>query len=312
MNVLFLDTVHPVLQDRLQQAGHHCIERFSEKAEALHSEFSQADGIVLRSRFRIDAHILDLCPNLKFIARSGSGLENIDLDAAKIRGIEIFNSPEGNSEAVGEHALGMLLMLFNNLCRSDRQVRNGKWVREGNRGIELGNKTVGIIGYGHTGQSLARKLSGFDCKILAFDKYKSGFGTDRIIECGLEDIFSNCDIISFHVPLTPETNYMADLEFFNSFSKSICIINTSRGPVLNTGDLVKAMQSEKIWGACLDVLEYEENSFEYLSDSKMPEPLKWLTSSDKVVLTPHVAGWTKESYYKLSSFLADKILARFP
>lgn len=309
MNVLFLDSVHPILKERLSSSGYNCIERFSEPLNELDNEFQEAYGIVIRSRFRLDSAIFNKCSKLKFIARSGSGLENIDILEAEKRNVKIYNSPEGNCDAVAEHVIGMLLMLFNNLCRSDRQVRNGKWVREGNRGIELNNKTVGIIGYGHTGSSLARKLIGFGCRIMAYDKYKSGFGNEIIEESTLNDLLDSCDIISLHLPLSEETRFMANESFFQSFKNPVCVVNSSRGPILNTSDLVKAMQKDKVWGACLDVLEYEETSFEYLSETKMPEPLKWLSSSDKVVLTPHIAGWTKESYYKLSSVLADKILA---
>lgn len=309
MNVLFLDSVHPILKERLNNAGYTCIERLTQPVSELGPDLNEAVGIVIRSRFQLNSDIFNKCPNLKFIARSGSGLENIDVKEAELRNIKIYNSPEGNCDAVAEHVIGMLLMLFNNLCRSDRQVRNGKWVREGNRGMELNNKTVGIIGYGHTGSALARKLTGFGCRIMAFDKYKSGFGTENIEESSMNELFDSCDIISFHLPLTEETRFLANELFFQSFKNPVCIVNSSRGPILNTADLVKAMQKDKIWGVCLDVLEYEETSFEYLSESKMPDPLKWLSSSDKAVLTPHIAGWTRESYFKLSAVLADKILA---
>lgn len=306
--MLFLDSVHPILKERLNDAGYTCIERLTQPVSELEPDLNEAVGIVIRSRFQLNSNIFNKCPRLKFIARSGSGLENIDIKEAELRNIKIYNSPEGNCDAVAEHVIGMLLMLFNNLCRSDRQVRNGKWVREGNRGMELNNKTVGIIGYGHTGSALARKLTGFGCRIMAYDKYKSGFGTENIEESGMNELFNSCDIISFHLPLTEETRFLANEQFFQSFKNPVCVVNSSRGPILNTSDLVKAMQKDKIWGACLDVLEYEETSFEYLSESKMPDPLKWLSSSDKAVLTPHIAGWTKESYYKLSAVLADKIL----
>jgi D-3-phosphoglycerate dehydrogenase len=236
-------------------------------------------------------------------------MENIDVVAAKARNIVCLNSPEGNRDAVGEQAIGMLLSLFNNIIRANSEVRNGKWLREENRGLELRGKTVGIIGFGNVGSSFAEKLSGFGCRILAYDKYKSDYAPVHVHETDLKTITNEADIVSFHVPLTDETRYMANEQFFSSCKDGVYIINTSRGKVLNTHDLVEAMKMEKVMGACLDVLEYEKVSFEDVTTSN-PD-FDWLCQSDRVVLTPHIAGWTYESNIKLSTVLARKIIQLF-
>ncbi len=235
-------------------------------------------------------------------------MESIDTDYCKKKNIECLNSPEGNMDAVGEHAVGMLLNLLNNLNRADRQVKIGEWKREENRGVELNSLTVGIVGYGNMGSSFAKKLAGFDCQIIAYDKYKKGFGTDKIKECSIEYIFENADVISLHVPLTDETKYMVDAEFINSFAKKIILINTARGPVVKTLDLVAALETGKVCAAALDVIEYEEFSFEKTFDMTEKEEFKFLAKSDNVILSPHIAGWTIQSKEKLANVLVDKIL----
>lgn len=311
MKVLFLDEVHSVLENRLSEAGFECINGIHANREFCQTLLKDCEGIVIRSRFRMDKSFLKEASRLKFIARSGAGMENIDVDYCEKRGIQLFNAPEGNRNAVGEHALGMLLSLLNKLHTADRDVRNGKWDREGNRGYELDGKTVGIIGYGNNGSAFAKKLRGFDVRMLVYDKYKTDFGNDFIIESDLDSLFREADVISFHIPQNEETLYLANSEFFQSFSKPIYLLNLSRGKIVRTKDLVEALKTHRILGAGLDVLEYEKSSFESFFEQDLPEDFKYLLESDRVILSPHVGGWTFESYEKLSSVLADKILAEF-
>lgn len=309
MKVVFLDTVHPVLEQRLSQNGFDCLDCSEMSLEECRNELKDAQGIVIRSRFRMDEEFLKHAPFLKFIARSGAGMENIDTAYCDERNIVLFNAPEGNRNAVAEHALGMLLALFNNLLKADREVRSGKWDREGNRGIELDGKTVGIIGYGNNGSAFARKLRGFDVKVLAYDKYKTGFGDEQVTESSLEDLFKEADVLSLHIPQNEETIYMVDETFIRSFQKPIFLINLARGKIVKTSALVDGIKKDQILGACLDVLEYEKASFESFYEQELPADFKYLLESDKVILSPHVGGWTHESYYKLSDVLADKILS---
>jgi D-3-phosphoglycerate dehydrogenase len=311
MKVAFIDSVHPVLETELKKNGYQCDDFFHPSKEELKIIIRDYDGIVIRSRFRMDEDFLQHAVNLKFIARSGAGMENIDLEYCKKRNINCFNSPEGNADAVGEHAVAMLLSLFNNIIRADAEVRKGIWEREGNRGYELEGKTVGIIGFGNMGTAFAKKLRGFDCEILAYDKYKTNYALEYVKEVSLEKLMKESDIISLHLPINSETNYFINAEFIQKMNKPFYLINTARGKNVNTKDLMEAMKSGKIMGACLDVLEYELASFEKLDISQLPEPFQYLVKSDRVVLSPHVAGWTFESYRKLSSFLAEKIIARF-
>lgn len=308
MKVLFIDVVHPILQERLTKAGYLCIDGTKMSQEECQKEIIDAIGIVIRSRFQMDASFLSHAKQLKFIARSGAGMENIDEAYCQQNNIELFNAPEGNRNAVGEHALGMILSLFNRLHIADREVRDGKWDREGNRGIELNGKTIGIIGYGNNGAAFAKKLRGFDVNILAYDKYKSEFGDDFVQEATLEEIYQQCDIVSFHIPQNEETIYFANDSFFNSFQKKIYLINLSRGKIVQTSSLVSALKNDKVLGACLDVLEYEKSSFESFFEQEMNTDFNYLLGSEKVLLSPHVGGWTIESYFKLSDVLADKIL----
>ena len=306
--VLFVDNVHPILKDRLASRGFLCIDGTKMSRTEIEMELMHAFGIVIRARFTLDKEFIKSAKQLKFIARSGSGLENIDQSYCKERNILLFNSPEGNRNAVAEHALGMLLTLLNKINQADKQVKNGVWDREGNRGEELDGKTIGLIGYGNNGAAFAKKLRGFDVKVLAYDKYKTGFGDHFVQECTLEAIFQQVDVVSFHIPLNKETKYFANDAFFDSFSKPVRLLNLSRGKIVNTKDLVSALKAKKVVGACLDVLEFETKSFESFFEQHLPEEFDYLIHSENVILTPHVGGWTTESYFKLSNVLADKIL----
>jgi len=311
MKILFIDTVHPILQDQLSTAGYHCVDGTKMDREELLVKLKVYDGVVIRSRTKVDKQFLDAASVLKFIARSGAGLENIDLPYAKLKGVTVFNSPEGNKDAVGEQAIGMLLMLFNHLKRADAEVRQGIWKREENRGLELAGKTVGIIGCGHMGMAFAKKLQGFSCRIIGYDKYKINYGNGLIEEMSLNQLQQEADVVSLHLPLEKDTLFMFDKEYINAFSKPFFLINTGRGLNVRTDDLVEAIKSGIILGACLDVLEYEKSSFEKLDNTDLPEAFKYLRNSENVILSPHIAGWTKESYIKLSTFLASKILEKF-
>lgn len=307
MRILFADSNHPVLHETLQQAGFACDLFWDRSVPELLALLPDYDALVIRSRFKITKEIIDRCPKLKCIGRVGAGMENIDVYHAETKGIVCLSAPEGNRDAVGEHALGMLLMLMNNLKKADQEVRKGVWIRAANRGYEISGKTVGIIGYGQMGSSFAKKLSGMDCRILAYDKYKQGFGNALVEETTLSTLFQDCDILSIHLPLTMETEYMIDSEFLSSFRKDIYFINTARGKNVKTTDLVTALQSGKVRGACLDVLEYESVSFETISQDALPEPFRFLINSDKVILSPHIAGWTYESDQKMSRAIAEKM-----
>ncbi len=308
MKVVFLDTVHPILEQRLTEKGFTCIDATQISREEILPLLKEAEGIVIRSRFSMDARFLENAPQLKFIARSGAGMENIDEEYCAKRQITLLNAPEGNRNAVAEHALGMLLALFNKLISADADVRKGNWNRETHRGIELDGKTVGIIGFGNNGSAFAKKLRGFDVNVLAYDKYKHGFGNQFIKESSLEEIFEKADVVSFHIPQNEETLFMANDAFFSEFKKSIYLINLSRGKIVQTSALVKALKNEKVLGACLDVLEYEKSSFESFFEQELPADFNYILTSDKTILSPHVGGWTDESYFKLSDVLADKIL----
>jgi D-3-phosphoglycerate dehydrogenase len=306
--VLFIESVHEILQLRLEAAGYKCDCRYEATREELLAMLHEYTGVVVRSRIKIDKTFIDASANLRFIARSGSGLENIDMAYAQSKGIAVYNSPEGNRDAVGEHALGMLLMLMNNLRQADADVRAGRWPREENRGYEIAGKTVGIIGYGLMGSSFARKLSGFGARVIAHDKYKSQFSDQWAVPVSLEELKAEADIVSLHLPLTDETHYYADAQFFASFAKKIYFINTARGKNTETSALVDALESGKVRGACLDVIEYEKSSLEGLEKDPSLTAMRDLIAMSNVVLSPHIAGWTHESYEKLSSVLADKIL----
>ncbi len=302
--ILFIDTAHGELRNRLENQEFKC-DYFKDygRDEFLKIAHNYV-GIIVRSKVKLDADFLRKCTNLKFIGRVGAGMENIDTQFAEDNDIVCLNAPEGNRDAVGEQAVGMILSLFNNLLTADAEVRNGVWIREGNRGYELGGKTIGIIGYGNTGNAFARKLKGFDVEVIAYDKYKSDFSDEFVTEASMDELYEKCDIVSLHVPLTNETEYLVVSEFINSFHKNIYIINTSRGKVLKTNDLVLGLKSKKILGACLDVLEYEGLSFENM---KLPDDIKDMLVMKNVVLTPHIAGWTHESNYKMAVTIAEKV-----
>jgi D-3-phosphoglycerate dehydrogenase / 2-oxoglutarate reductase len=309
MKVIFLDEVHEVLEQRLRLAGYTCVQAYTLDKQTCIDLVKDAVGIVIRSRFPMDESFLFEAKNLKFIARSGAGMENIDEAFCTSRKITCFNAPEGNRNAVGEHALGMLLAIFNNLIQGNEEVRRGEWNREKNRGVELDGKTIGIIGYGNNGQAFAKKLKGFDVQILAYDKYKTGFSEEQVKEATMDEIFEQTDVLSFHIPQNEETLFMGDDAFFDKFHKSIYLLNLSRGKIVKTSALVQALEKGKIIAAGLDVLEFEKASFETFFDGEIPDELKYLIESNKLLLSPHVGGWTQESYFKLSDVLADKILA---
>lgn len=312
MKVLFIDTVHPYLEEQLLANGYQTFHFTSNVMDEFIAIARDYDGFVIRSKFVLNKEVLDHCSGLKFIARAGAGMENIDVSYAQSKGILCINSPEGNRDAVGEHAIGMMLMLMNHLKKADAEVRNGIWIRAENRGFEIMGKTVGLIGYGNTGKKMAQKLSGFECDILVYDKYLTNIDDPYVRQVEMQEIFNTADILSLHIPLTPETTYLVDEKFIEKFAKPIWVINTSRGKNVDTEALVHALKSGKILGACLDVLEYESSSFENMNANEMPEPFQYLIHSDKVILSPHIAGWTHESNYKMSFYLAKKILEKFP
>lgn len=313
MNILFVDSTHPSLYQELEKLGYRCDLKFNLTKEEIENCIGNYDGIVIRSKIKLTKEIIDLALKLKFIARVGAGMENIDVAYAEAKGIKCLHAPEGNRDAVGEHALAMLLNLFNNICKANAEVSNGVWLREPNRGIELSGKTVGIIGCGNMGSAFAQCLKGFNCKVIAYDKYKKNYSNEFVVESTLETLFNEADILSIHVPLTDETNYFIDNTFIQKFKKDIYIINTARGKVLKTDDLVENLKSGKVKGACLDVLEYEELSFEKISESinnKNPT-FNYLSTAPNVILTPHIAGWTYESNQKMAAILVEKINALF-
>ncbi len=310
IKILHLDSNHPILWQQLEDGGFINESDYKSSKAEIEERISNYHGIVIRSRFDIDRKFLDVAVNLKFIARVGAGLESIDTEYAESKGIVLIAAPEGNRNAVGEHALGMLLSLFRNLNRADRQIRNGQWVREGNRGYELDGKTMGIIGYGNMGKSFAKKLRGFDVEVLCYD-IKDGVGDENAQQVPLQELQQKADVLSLHTPWTPETNGMVNATFISSFAKPFWLINTARGKSVVTADLAAALQSGKILGAALDVLEYEKSSFEQLFTNEIPAAFQYLLESDNVLLSPHIAGWTFESHEKLAQVIVDKIKVLF-
>lgn len=307
MKILHVDINHPLLIEELAALGHTNDEDFTSSKAQIESKISNYEGLIIRSRFTIDQTFLDHATNLKFIGRVGAGLENIDVDYATQKGIHLIAAPEGNRNAVGEHTLGMLLSLFNKLNQSDEEVRQGLWQREANRGVELDGKTVGIIGYGHMGKAFAKKLKGFDVEVLCYD-IKPNVGDNNATQVALKEFQNRVEVVSLHTPQTPRTIGMINSEFIQQFTHPFWLINTARGRSVVTKDLVDALESGHILGAGLDVLEYEKSSFESLfSEAKIPKPLQDLIQSDRVLLSPHVAGWTVESHRKLAQTIVDKI-----
>jgi len=317
VKILHLDSNHPLLLNQLNDLGFTNDEDYTSSKSEIENTIHLYDGIIIRSRFAIDKQFLDKATNLKFIGRVGAGLENIDHNYAKEKEVYLISAPEGNRNAVGEHTLGMLLSLFNKLNKADAEVRKGKWLREENRGIELDGKIIGIIGYGNMGKSFAKKLKGFDVEILCYD-IKPNLSDENCKQVSLEELQEKADVLSVHTPHTALTTNMVNAEFINQFKKYFWLLNTARGKSVVTKDLVTALENGKILGAGLDVLEYEKASFENLfkkditsSGIEMPEAFQYLIQSNKVLLTPHIAGWTAESNQKLAQTIVDKIKHKF-
>lgn len=308
MKVLIVDLIHEVLIEMLEKQGFKCTYNPQITKDEIIENIASFAGLIIRSKINLTKEILQKAVNLRFIGRVGAGLESIDLEFAQEKNIICINSPEGNRDAVGEHATGLLLSLFHKINQSNLQVKNGVWQREPNRGIELWNKTVGIIGYGNMGSAFAKRLKGFDCNVISYDKYKTNYSDGNTTETDLNTIFEQSDILSIHTPLTDETKFMVNNDFISKFSKNIYIINTARGKIIKTTDLVNNLKSGKILGAGLDVLEWESVSFNEVFNAENME-MDYLKTADNVILTPHIAGVTTESFYKLSTFMAEKIIS---
>lgn len=302
--ILIVDDLHPAFKEAAIKLGYEVDDEPKITRRETLDKIAVYEGIAVRTKFRIDAEVFAAAPNLKFVARAGAGLDNIDDKIAFERNIQLINAPEGNRDAVGEHAIGLLLALMNNFRRADMEIRSGIWNREGNRGYELKGKKVGIIGYGFMGQSFARKLAGFEVDVMAYDKYKTGFSDAFAREVSMEEIVKHSDVLSLHIPLTSETRQMINDEYFFHFKKPIFFINTARGEIVNTLAVLNNLESGKILGAGLDVLEAEK--FPSLGEQSWYEALK---ANEKVILTPHVGGWTFDSYRKISEVLAEKLKA---
>jgi len=301
-NILIVDDIHPIFIEQAEAMGYRCDYQPKIKPEDAYAIIGNYEGLVIRSKFLVNKMVLDLAKSLRFICRAGAGMDNIDENYANEKGIILINAPEGNMDAVGEHTVGMLLSLMNNFNRADAEIRNGVWKREANRGYELKGKTVGIIGYGFMGKSFAKKLSGFEVKVIAYDKYKTGFSDQYVREVSMEEIVKHSDVLSLHVPLTSETNGLVNDEYLFHFKKPIFLLNTSRGKVVKTQAVLNAIKAGKILGAGLDVLEVEK--FPALGEQPWFDELR---KSGKVLLTPHVAGWTFDSYRRISEVMAEKL-----
>jgi len=309
--ILHIDANHPLLLTELAKHGFENVEAYQISKEELLKSIHLYEGIVIRSRFRLDEAFLKKATHLKFIGRVGAGLENIDIVFAKQQNIQLFNAPEGNRNAVGEHALGMLLSLLNKLHSAHQEVCNGIWKREENRGHELDGKTVGIIGYGNMGKAFAKKLRGFDVAVLCHDILPD-VGDENATQVSLAELQKRADVLSLHTPITDSTNQMIDAEYIAAFQKPFWFLNTARGNSVVTKDLVSALQNGKILGAGLDVLEYEKSSFEQLfEDGNLPPAFAYLTQAKNVILSPHIAGWTQESKVKLAQTIEQKITSHY-
>ena len=308
MKILLLDSNHPLITEQLLAKDFILEEDFSSSYDEVLKKINHYEGIIIRSRIPLDKNFLENAKNLKFIARVGAGMENIDLEVAKSLGISLINSPEGNRDSVAEHVVGMLLILMNRLFIASEEVKKGIWKREENRGDELLGKTFGIIGYGNKGKATAKRLSGFGVKVIFHDilpNLEDEFAT----QVSLEELQQEADILSLHIPLDASTKYLVDEEFISKMKKNFYFINTARGKNLKTSALVNAIKEEKILGAALDVLEYEKSSFENIEEKN--EDLDFLLQSEKVIVTPHIAGWTHQSKEKLAQFIVDKIVVQF-
>ena len=307
MKILCLDTNHPLLIETLLKNGFSIDEDYYSSYEEISSKIKDYDGIILRSRIPIDKSLINKATKLKFIARVGAGMENIDTSFAIQKNIKLFNAPEGNRDSVAEHCIAMLLNLLHRIRIADNEVRNNVWKRAENRGDELMGKTVGIYGYGTMGKAFAKRLSGFGVNVICYDILQN-IGDEFAEQVSEQILFEKSDVISIHVPLTDKTNQYFDAYFFQKFNKNIYFINTARGKCVNTTDLIHSIESGKIKGACLDVLEFEQSSFEKI---KTNEELEYLQQSDKVILTPHIAGWSLQSNEKMATIIAEKISTTF-
>lgn len=299
-----IDEMYPNITELLQDIGIDPVYKPDITREQIMEEIDDYEGLIVRSKTPIDSELLQCAKKLKFIARAGAGIDNIDQSFCKERGITVFNAPEANRDAVGEHAVGMLLSLFNKINTSDKEVRRGIWDREGNRGTEIQGKTVGIIGFGNMGTAFARRLRGFDCKVIAYDKYETGFGDEFVQEVNATVLYQQTDILSLHIPLTEETNRMVNINFLRKFRKGISLINTARGKIVVLRDLLKALDEGKVLNAALDVLENEK--IKKLNPEEQSD-FDQLIQRSNVLLTPHVGGWSFESYEKINGILVKKI-----
>ncbi len=311
MRVLFLDTVHEILEQRLTKAGFDCIHLESASEEVIREQMVDCEGIVIRSRFPMNSSWLDRCKQLKFIARSGAGMENIDEEYCSKRGFKLYNAPEGNRNAVGEHSLALLLNLMNLINAGDKDIRAGQWNREGHRGEELDGKTIGIIGYGNNGRAFAKKLQGFNVNILVNDLIRIDPTFKNVEQVELSAIQEKADVLSFHIPQNAETIGFFDTTLLKNMKKPFYLLNVARGKIVNLETVEEGLNSGQIKGVGLDVFEFESSSFENGISSEIPLKYPVLFNHPRVIMSPHVAGWTKESYFKLSDVLADKILADF-
>ncbi|MDN5202934.1 NAD(P)-dependent oxidoreductase [Fulvivirgaceae bacterium BMA10] len=301
---LIIDEMHESIVELLEKEGFMIAYQPEIRRNEILEIIGDFDGVIIRSKTSIDKEFLEAANKLKFIARAGAGVDQIDVTEVERRNIKVVNAPEGNRDAVGEHTVGMLLTLFNKLHLADRQVKDGIWDREGNRGHEIMGKTIGLIGYGHMGNAVAQRLSGFACEVIAYDKYKENFSDKYVKEVGMNEIFSRSEVVSFHVPLTHETKSMINDDYLSKFKKNIYLINTARGEILVLEALKRQLEKGKILGAGLDVLEYEKyNSL----NASQNEVYTYLKTSNKILFTPHVAGWSHESYEKISQVLYKKI-----
>jgi len=311
LKILIAEPTHKNLQKKLEQTGFICEYKPELNFKELKKLIPNYQGLVIRSKFKIDKDFIDKTNNLRFIARAGAGMENIDTEYATSKNILCINSPEGNRDSVGEHALGMLLSLFHKINIANNEVKNGIWNRESNVGIEIQGKTIGILGYGNMGSAFAKRLKGFDAKVIAYDKYKTNFSDDFVKEVTEQEYFKETEILSIHVPLTDETLFLVNDNYIKKFNKLKYIINTARGKIIKTDDLVKNLKAGKIKGACLDVLEYEKHSFKDIFNGANSPTLQYLINSNNVILTPHVAGSSDASYRKIANTMAKKIIGNF-